>query len=109
MDEASSFYDYPATNLTQARFVKKYKKEIDAWLKSKRKGTFAREIQTSRNIGIYVPKKGKVRHVKKATVVLGKNNSDTEHHLILKREERLSNYNVILAVKFGNNPMLETI
>ena len=82
MDEASSFYDYPAANLTQARFVKKYKKEIDAWLKSKRKGTFAREIQTSKNIGIYVPKKGKVRHVKKATVVLGKNNSELGYRIV---------------------------
>ena len=34
MKEASSFYDYPSANLTQARFVKENKKEIEAWLEN---------------------------------------------------------------------------
>ena len=82
LDGASSFYDYPAANLTQARFVKKYKKEIDAWLKSKSKGTFRRTITVDRKIGIYVPEKGKARQVKKARVVLGKKASELGYRIV---------------------------
>jgi hypothetical protein len=82
LDEASSFYDNSIANLTQAKFIGKYKKEIDAWLKSNIKGTFARNITMDREIGIYVPKKGRVRHVKKATVVLGKNESELGYRVI---------------------------
>ena len=66
LDGASSFYDYGAANLTQARFVKKYKKEIDAWLKSKSKGTFRRTITMDREIGIVVKRNGSVKKTKKA-------------------------------------------
>lgn len=82
LDEASSFHDYSAANLAQARFVKENKKEIEAWLKSKRKGTFVGEVKLNRNIGVYVPKRGKARQVKKAKVVLGKKNSELGYRAV---------------------------
>lgn len=83
MKEASSFYDYPSANLTQARFIKENKREIEAWLEnSEITGTFVKDIQMSRNIGIYVPRNGKTRFTNKAKVVLGKDNSELGYHVV---------------------------
>ena len=81
LDEASSFYDYPAANLTQARFIKKYKKEIDAWVKSDKTENFVEDIEMNRNIGIHVPKNGKVNDTNSARVVLKKDSSELGYHI----------------------------
>ena len=68
--------------MTQARFVKRYKKEIDAWLKSNRKKPFAEDITMDRDIGTVVSKRGRTRTTKKATVVLKKDNSQLGYHIL---------------------------
>ena len=74
--EASSFNTEANANLTQARFVKQYKREIKRWLDSTQTRPFVREIEMDREIGIVVNRSGKVWRTNKATVVLGKNSSE---------------------------------
>ena len=82
MDDASSFNTEANANLTQARFIKKYKKEIDAWLKSKSTNVFNRTITMDREIGIVVPRHGRVRTSKRARVILGKKNSELGYRAV---------------------------
>ena len=82
MDVASSFDTEANANLTQARFIKKHKKEIDAWLKGKRNNVSRRAITMDREIGIVVPKRGRVRTTKKARVVLGKKESELGYRIV---------------------------
>ena len=80
--KVSSFDDMPAANLTQARFTKQYKKEIDAWLESNETKPLARNIIMDREIGIIVPKNGKSKRTKKAKVVLAKDKTSLGYHVV---------------------------
>ena len=80
--KVSSFDDMPAANLTQARFTKQYKKEIDTWLKSNETKPLARNITMDREIGIVVPKNGKSKRTKKAKVVLAKDKTSLGYHVV---------------------------
>ena len=82
LDNSSSFNSPANANLTQARFVKKYKKEIKEWLNSDETGTFVRVIVMDREIGIVVPGKGKARPTNKARIVLAKDNSELSYHVV---------------------------
>ena len=69
--------------MTQARFVKKYKKEIIEWLNDTTdKGNLVRNITMDREIGTVVSKRGRIRQTKKAKVVLKKDNSSLGYHIL---------------------------
>ena len=82
MRAASSFTNEAAANLTQARFIKAYKKEIEAWLKSNSTGVFTNEITMDREIGSVITRRGKAKPTNKAQVVLAKDNSDLGYHAV---------------------------
>ena len=82
MEEASSFYDYESANLTQARFVKQNKKEIDNWLADKSSQVFFRgNVKMDRDIGIVVDKRGSVTTTSNAKVILFKDNTELGYHI----------------------------
>ena len=81
--KSSTFTNEAIANLTQARFVKKYKKEIKEWLVDSSKiRNFAKDITMDREIGIIVSKKGRTRTTNKAKVVLKKDNSSLGYHIL---------------------------
>ena len=82
-DTASSFNSAANANLTQARFVKENKNGVKQWLQDeKRTGVYKGKITMDREIGIVVDQSGKVKTVKKAFVVLGKNNSELGYRIV---------------------------
>ena len=83
LDNLSTFNSNANANLTQARFVKKYKKEIREWLDNKKeKKPFTRNITMDREIGTVIAGKRKVRSTNKAKVVLRKDNSELGYHVL---------------------------
>ena len=81
--DSSTFSNNAAANLTQARFVKAYKKEIREWLNNKKaNNTFVDEITMDREIGTAVSGKGKARPTRKAKVVLKKDSSELGYHIL---------------------------
>ena len=80
---SSSFANNAAANLTQARFIKTYKKEIREWLNDKKAPRkFTKDIIMDRVIGTAIPGKGKARPTNKAKVVLLKDNSELGYHIL---------------------------
>ena len=79
---ASSFDTEANANLTQARFVKQYKREIQRWLDSDETLPFVEEIEMDREIGIVVNRSGKIWNSSKATVVLKKDPSELGYKAI---------------------------
>ena len=80
--EVSTFSSNAVGNLTQARFVKMYKKEIREWLDNKKaRRPFARDITMDRETGRIKAGKGKIRSTKKAKVVLMKDNSELGYRI----------------------------
>ena len=81
--DSSSFTNNAAANLTQARFVKAYKKEIREWLDNKKaRRPFAKDIVMDRPIGTVIKGKGKARPTNKAKVVLVKDSSELGYHVL---------------------------
>ena len=81
--DSSGFTNSAAANLTQARFVKAYKKEIKEWLGNKKATRpFVGTITMNRVIGTAVPGKGKARPTKKARIVLAKDGSELGYHIV---------------------------
>ena len=72
----STFNDYQTANLVQARFIKKHRGEIEAWLKSRSKRNFAEDITFDKQIGTVIKGKAKAKPTNKAKVVLKKDNSE---------------------------------
>ena len=82
LDDASTFTNNAVGNLTQARFIKMYKKEINEWLKDKtNKQRFVREITMDRETGKVKSGKGKIRSTNKAKMVLVKENSELGYRI----------------------------
>lgn len=80
---SSSFHSDAHANLTQARFVKQYRKEIREWLNDKDADLrFAEDITMDREIGTAKTRKGKLRSTNKAKVVLKKDNSELGYHVL---------------------------
>lgn len=83
LDNSSSFNSSANANLTQARFIKKYKQEIREWLNDEySKSRFARDITMDREIGTVKTRKGKIRYTNRATVVLKKDGSELGYHIL---------------------------
>ena len=80
--DVSTFGDNAVGNLTQARFVKMYKKEIKEWVKDKNSSNrFVGDITMDRETGKVKAGKGKIRSTKKAKVVLVKDNSELGYRI----------------------------
>ena len=81
-DVASSFNTEANANLTQARFIKESKGEIQKWLENDSKVPFRGNISMDREIGIVVDDKGKVMTSNKARIILVKDNSELGYHIL---------------------------
>ena len=79
---ASSFNTEANANLTQARFIKENKKEIQKWLQSDTKSAFGGTITMDREIGIVVKPSGNVKKVRKAFIYLGKKESELGYRIV---------------------------
>ena len=80
--DVSTFSNNAVGNLTQARFIKMYKTEINEWLKKKKSGrTFTKIITMDRETGKVKPGRGKIRSTNRARVVLMKDNSELGYRI----------------------------
>jgi hypothetical protein len=81
-DVVSSFNNEAAANRTQGSFVKKYKADIETWVKSDSKDLFVREIEMKQPIGHWVRNGVKgTNSTNRATVVLVKDNSAQGYYI----------------------------
>jgi len=85
-ESASSFYNDNIANLTQGKFVKQFRQEIEAWLTSG-EGRFVRVIEMDKPIGIVVARSKKGDPLpavitKKARLVLLRDNSSQGWHFL---------------------------
>ena len=82
LKDASSFFNKEQANRVQGSFVKLYRKEIAAWLKSG-KGTFTKEIRMKNVIGIVLTRgKAKTVETTKALFVLARDKSAQGWHFV---------------------------
>ena len=80
--EASSFTDTASANLTQAKAVKEYRTEIEAYLASDRGKPMVLNVEMNREIGKVVNRSGKVWKTKKAKIVITKDNSSLGYKIL---------------------------
>lgn len=92
IESASSFYNENYANLTQGKFVKQFRKEIEAWLTSG-EGRFVKVIEMDQSIGIVVARSKKgdplpAVTTKKARLVLVRDNSSQGWHILTSFPEK---------------------